>query len=82
MLKMKSGCERCSAPLGPQDAALICSYECTYCPACGDALAQVCPNCDGELVRRPTRLRSPLPVATSLLRRKLANWHTGGRSGR
>jgi len=36
--------------------AVICSYECTFCTACGVALESVCPNCGGELVARPKRL--------------------------
>jgi len=49
-------CERCGADL-PHDAdAVICSYECTFCRACGEAMGSVCPNCSGELVARPRRL--------------------------
>jgi hypothetical protein len=54
-LEMRDACERCAAMLGVDASALICSYECTFCPACGDALAHVCPNCGGELVARPRR---------------------------
>jgi hypothetical protein len=54
-LEMRDACERCAAALGTDAPALICSYECTFCPACGDALAHVCPNCGGELVARPRR---------------------------
>ena len=32
-----------------------CSYQCTFCPACAVELAHACPNCGGELVRRPRR---------------------------
>jgi hypothetical protein len=54
-LEMRAACERCGAPL-PHDAhASICSYECTFCPACADELERVCPNCGGELVARPRR---------------------------
>ncbi|MGW0211718.1 DUF1272 domain-containing protein [Streptomyces sp. NPDC003233] len=35
--------------------ARICSYECTFCEACGEALGQICSNCGGELVARPRR---------------------------
>ncbi|MFI9544835.1 DUF1272 domain-containing protein [Streptomyces sp. NPDC052016] len=35
--------------------ALICSYECTFCPPCGEQMGSVCPNCGGELVARPRR---------------------------
>ncbi|MEV0432391.1 DUF1272 domain-containing protein [Nocardia sp. NPDC050413] len=54
MLKMKTTCELCAGQLRNDGEAFICSYECTYCPACTVDLA-ACPNCAGELVRRPTR---------------------------
>jgi hypothetical protein len=40
------------------DLAFICSYDCTFCPACTVSMAQVWPNCGGELVRRPRRADS------------------------
>lgn len=57
-LEMRDICERCSATL-PQDSAdaYICSYECTFCRACTDAMSGRCPNCGGELVPRPRRMR-------------------------
>jgi uncharacterized protein len=55
---MRTSCERCGAPLAQDGDALICSYECTFCAACGEALDHVCPNCDGELVARPRRLEA------------------------
>lgn len=55
MLEMRPTCERCDAPLAAAGAALICSYECTFCPTCGADLASRCPNCGGELVARPRR---------------------------
>jgi N-acetyltransferase len=58
-LQMKPTCERCALPLGPTDAACICSYECTFCPACAGELAGVCPNCGGELLPRPRRRDDP-----------------------
>ena len=54
-LEMRTACERCGATLEPDCAATICSYECTFCPACAEAMEQVCPNCGGELVPRPRR---------------------------
>jgi hypothetical protein len=54
-LELKDACERCQAPLDPAAAAVICTYECTFCAACGDELDRVCPNCGGELVPRPRR---------------------------
>ena len=55
-LEMRETCERCSAAL-PKDSgeARICSYECTFCAACTDAMKGRCPNCGGELVPRPRR---------------------------
>ncbi|HEX4492311.1 MAG TPA: DUF1272 domain-containing protein [Acidimicrobiia bacterium] len=57
MLEMRSACEHCGAPLPPDATnAAICSFECTFCRDCADGvLAGVCPNCGGELVRRPAR---------------------------
>jgi uncharacterized protein len=54
-LDMREACERCGAALAADGDAVICSYECTFCTSCGDALERVCPNCCGELVRRPRR---------------------------
>ncbi|WP_107051306.1 DUF1272 domain-containing protein [Streptomyces sp. NRRL S-1022] len=55
-LEMRERCERCeTAALPPGGPARICSFECTFCEACAAALGQVCPNCGGELVRRPRR---------------------------
>jgi hypothetical protein len=54
-LEMRSQCERCQNALATGDLAFICSYECTFCAQCALQLAQRCPNCGGELVRRPRR---------------------------
>ncbi|MBU1252885.1 DUF1272 domain-containing protein [Qipengyuania sp. DY56-A-20] len=56
MLEMRPDCERCGADL-PAEApgGFICSMECTFCAACADKLDDVCPNCGGELMDRPTR---------------------------
>ena len=58
MLEMKSACERCHAVLRLDAEAYICSHECTFCGPCtfGD-LQQVCPNCEGDLSRRPKRTK-------------------------
>lgn len=45
--------------LAADGAALICSYECTFCVDCGAAMTQRCPNCGGELVPRPRRVTPP-----------------------
>jgi len=68
---MKSTCERCSAPLGLADEAFICSFECTYCPRCADHLAHSCPNCQGQMVLRPPRTRSPTEVSGQRFKAKL-----------
>jgi len=57
MLEMKTNCEKCDTSL-PMDSgdAMICSYECTFCTRCTkDTLKSICPNCGGEIVRRPIR---------------------------
>ena len=54
-LELRTACERCGAALDHAADAAICSYECTFCPACAEAMEHVCPNCGGELVRRPRR---------------------------
>ncbi|MEP7180904.1 MAG: DUF1272 domain-containing protein [Betaproteobacteria bacterium] len=55
-LALKPACEKCAVAL-PADAAdaRICSYECTFCACCADAMRGTCPNCGGELVPRPRR---------------------------
>lgn len=57
MLKLRPSCECCNVDLPPAALnARICSFECTFCSGCADgALRGVCPNCGGELVRRPVR---------------------------
>ncbi len=57
MLDLRPNCERCDCDLPPDSlAAMICSFECTFCADCtAGPLQGQCPNCGGELVRRPTR---------------------------
>ncbi|HEV7519007.1 MAG TPA: DUF1272 domain-containing protein [Thermoanaerobaculia bacterium] len=54
-LEMRDRCERCDAELAHEQEAFICSYECTFCPSCTGGMEGRCPNCGGELVRRPRR---------------------------
>jgi len=54
-LEMRPSCEKCQASLGTADPAFICSYECTFCPACAERMGRTCPNCGGELLPRPRR---------------------------
>jgi hypothetical protein len=57
-LELKGVCEKCGVALTPSGVAYICSYECTYCASCAEQMDAVCPNCEGELVRRPRRKES------------------------
>ncbi|HEV3309764.1 MAG TPA: DUF1272 domain-containing protein [Chloroflexota bacterium] len=52
---MKPACEKCGQKLAEDSTAYICTYECTFCQACATEMACICPNCGGELVRRPRR---------------------------
>ena len=69
MLQLRPNCECCDTDLpGESTAAYICSFECTFCAHCAnDTLAGRCPNCGGELLRRPARSAEKLqknPAAT------------------
>ena len=57
MLELRPACEHCNAALPPDSQeARICSFECTFCAKCVDALLDnVCPNCGGGFVARPIR---------------------------
>lgn len=57
MLQIRPGCECCNQDLPPESTeARICSFECTFCASCADAVLKgKCPNCGGELVTRPRR---------------------------
>ena len=69
MLELRPNCECCDRDLPPQSTeAMICTYECTFCRRCTDTVFKGrCPNCGGELVRRPIRPADKLakhPAAT------------------
>jgi hypothetical protein len=57
VLELRPNCECCDRDLPPQSLeAFICTFECTFCRNCAvTVLKGVCPNCEGELVRRPVR---------------------------
>ena len=57
LLELRPNCECCDRDLPPSAPdAMICSFECTFCRACAEgSLEGRCPNCGGELVRRPVR---------------------------
>jgi hypothetical protein len=62
MLELRPNCECCDRDLGPSATnAMICSFECTFCADCAaGVLKGVCPNCGGDLMRRPTRAAKSL----------------------
>lgn len=55
MLELRPNCERCDRDLPPAAPARICTFECTFCPECSEALDGICPNCGGDLQPRPVR---------------------------
>jgi hypothetical protein len=57
MLQLRPNCECCDRDLPPDSTdAMICTFECTFCVTCAnERLDGACPNCGGELVRRPRR---------------------------
>ena len=66
MLLLKPSCECCDVDLPPESVdARICSFECTFCAPCADGrLAGHCPNCGGELLRRPADRLARFPAST------------------
>ncbi|MDQ6808305.1 MAG: DUF1272 domain-containing protein [Verrucomicrobiota bacterium] len=63
-LQMKTECEKCGNATVASGIAFICAFECTFCETCAHAMNEVCPNCGGELVRRP-RVRDTASSADS-----------------
>ena len=57
MLELRPNCECCDKDLPPEATdALICTFECTFCPDCVEnVLNGVCPNCGGNFSTRPIR---------------------------
>jgi uncharacterized protein len=71
MLEMRPDCERCGTDLLPSAGeAFICSFECTFCADCAEALDERCPNCGGELLDRPTRAKALLQKFPASTERK------------
>lgn len=56
-LELRPNCECCDRDLSPDSLdAMMCSFECTFCSDCTTSVLNgKCPNCGGELVRRPIR---------------------------
>ncbi|MGZ3183134.1 MAG: DUF1272 domain-containing protein [Telluria sp.] len=74
MLELRPNCECCDRDL-PPDApdAYICTFECTWCADCARTkLNWVCPNCGGNLERRPIRPAGKLAANPAGTRRVLA----------
>ena len=76
MLELRPNCECCDRDLPPASReAVICSFECTFCVTCAEGVLKGrCPNCGGELLRRPIRPADKLakfpPSATRKLKAK------------
>jgi hypothetical protein len=71
MLELRPNCECCDTDLPPDSAdAVICSFECTFCWSCAETrLGGRCPNCGGELLRRPVRPAAALSAYPAATRR-------------
>lgn len=74
MLELRPNCETCDRDL-PFDSrdAHMCSFECTFCAECASGHNFACPNCGGELVRRPIRpaaMIEKFPASTERVRAK------------
>jgi hypothetical protein len=72
MLQLRPSCECCDKDLPPDSMeAVICSFECTFCKTCADTrLSGRCPNCGGELLRRPIRPKEKLAKFPASTERK------------
>lgn len=75
MLALRPNCEVCDCDLPPESTeARICTFECTYCASCADAVLKgQCPNCGGNLERRPIRPAAALakyPASTERVLKK------------
>jgi hypothetical protein len=73
MLELRPNCECCDRDLPPESRdAVICTFECTFCTDCAETkLGGICPNCGGDLVRRPIRPAGKLAKYPASTRRIL-----------
>jgi len=56
MLELRANCEKCGVALPPEADAMICTFECTFCPDCVNGpLNGICPICGGNFEKRPIR---------------------------
>ena len=79
MLELRPNCECCDKDLPPDSPeAFICSFECTFCRDCMTArLHGRCPNCGGELVRRPPVAPRLHPAPPCTVKPDELAWQTG-----
>jgi len=78
VLELRPNCECCDRTLPPSSLdARICTFECTFCVDCAEVRFHgACPNCGGELIRRPVRPAAMLeryPASTE----KVSKAHPG-----
>ncbi len=75
MLQLRPNCECCDRDLAPESReAMMCSFECTFCTQCAETVLHgVCPNCGGELVRRPIRSATALAKYPASTERVVGN---------
>jgi hypothetical protein len=73
MLALRPNCECCDRDLPPASRdAVMCTFECTFCRDCAETrFAGACPNCGGELVRRPIRPAAKLQRFPASTERKV-----------
>jgi hypothetical protein len=73
MLELRPNCECCDKDLPPDSPeAMMCSFECTFCRGCAQGVLRGrCPNCGGELVRRPIRPNDKLAKFPAATQRKV-----------
>jgi GNAT superfamily N-acetyltransferase len=76
-MELRDECGRCHVALSAEGPAYICTHDCTFCATCYRQLKYICPNCSGELVRRPRpgsarplSEHTPAPFARSLTVRR------------
>jgi hypothetical protein len=75
MLQLCPNCGCCDRDLPPEPPkAMMCSFECTFCKTCAETVLRgICPNCGGELMRRPVRPATALdkyPASTKQIVKK------------
>ena len=83
MLELRPNCECCDKDLPPESReAMICTFECTFCADCAEnVFGGVCPNCGGELARRPVRPAAKLQKYPASTKRVLREDCAGRRAG-